>query len=566
ILCLKDPWAYFGKTGGGKMAVVFFNLTRSLSHSKGYNLLQSHLLQSPWFRERGAVVGSDVNPRIEFPIFEFVHASPYSKGYATIGHDVILALMDEVDDPSESEKQKMRILKAYESTVNRFTSRFVFDGESLGRFILVASKQEELSFLNTFIVKMKNDPSVFILDIPIWDARPSTDYSGKKFPVMVGDIYTPSEVLAYEENGEIRYEKKDVDEAIREGFEVIWVPVEYFTRFQRDTLGSLRDLAGISVSYLRKSKLFPSEKLLVDCYDSSKKDPVKKMVVTVGLEDDVNLIHYLDLSAIRVPKNIPRYIHVDIAYSGDGDALGLAMSCVKGWVKGTEQREEGTFKVVKHPVVETDFVMRIQGRPGDKIPLNKVRKLIIDLKKVYGFNIVLVTFDLGLLSEDSRQILTRIGINCDYLSLDRNPEIYRQFASLVEEKRWVCHRNEYLHFELVNLEDDTDRNKIDHPEEVVEVEFLEDGNTREIVLKGSKDSADAVAGSVYNAIKNCQTPPDVEVMKEVIDKSITKPLPPSGISEFWWVSKRSFKREKPTESEQKNQSITFKDIFKKAQR
>jgi len=337
-------------------------------------------------------------------------------------------------------------------------------------------------------------------------------------------------------------------------------------RFQRDIVGSLRDLAGISVSHLRKSKLFPSEKLLVDCYDSSKKDPVKKMVVTIGLEDDINLIHYLDLDVIRIPRNVPRYIHVDIAYSGDGDALGLAMSCVKGWMKGSEQEEEGTFRVVKHPVVETDFVLRVRGRTGDKIPLNKIRKLIIDLKKVYNFNIVLVTFDLGLLSEDSKQILSRIGINCDYLSLDRNPEIYRQFVSLVEEGRWVCHRNEYLHFELSNLENDTDRNKIDHPEEVVDVQFLEDGSTREVVLKGSKDSADAVVGSVYDAIKNCQSPPDVEIMKQVLSKTTEKPAPI--IPDFWWVDEGSLGRKKDEKEQEKSKKdqTTLKDIFRRMQR
>jgi len=566
-LCLRDPWKHFDKSAGGKMAIVFFNLTKSLGASRGFNLLQTYLTTSPWFQERGIVSGSSANPRIEFPLFEYRLASPYSKGFGTIGHDVLFADMDEVDDPTESDKQRMRVLKAYEATIRRFESRFVFDGESMGRFFLLASKQEQLSFLNTFIVKMKSSPNIHIVDIPIWEARSPRDYCGRKFPVMIGDVYTPSKLLGYvDEDGEVSFNKEEVGETVRNGFKVIDVPVEYYIDFQRDIVGALRDLAGISVSYIRKSKLFSSEKFLVDCYDPEKKDPVKKLTAMIGLDDDIDLTKYLDLSFIRISRNVPRYIHVDIAYSGDGDALGLGMSCVKGWQTEHREQEEGSFKGVKMPVAETDFGMRIKAPPGDKIPLNKVRKLILDLKNVYKFNIVLCTFDHKAMSEDSMQILARAGIKCDYLSLDKDSSIYRGFASLVVNQRWVCHRNNYLHFELVNLEDDPVTNKIDHPDEVVDIEFLEDGSTREVVLRGSKDISDAVVGSVYTAIKNCETPPDIEVMKDMFQKSKTAPV--GEMDEFWFLDKKYTKEDKKKPDGKgfaKDQASSFKDIFKKAQ-
>lgn len=572
VLNLLDPWKHFDLSAGGKMAIVFFNLTKSLSGSRGFNLLQTHLTKSPWFKERGIISSSTTNPRIEFPLFEYRLGSPYSKGFGTIGQDVIFASMDEVDDPSESIAQRMRVLKAYESTVRRFTSRFVFDGESIGKFFLVASKQEQLSFLNTFIVKMQNSPNIYIVDIPIWEAKSPRNYCGKKFPVMIGDVYTPSKLLAHlDEQGEIQYDKEEVNAVIREGFKVIHVPVEYYIDFQRDITGALRELAGVSVSYTRKSKLFPSEKLIVDCYDSTKKDPVKQLTVKIGLDDDIDLIKFLDLSAIRIPRNVPRYIHIDIAYSGDGDALGLGMSCIKGWTKENQELEDGSFKEIKMPVVETDLAMRIKAPPGDKIPLSKVRKMVLDLKNIHKFNIVLCTFDHRALSEDSKQILERAGIKCDYLSLDKigqgekKVSVYHSYADLVKEQRWICHRNEYLHFELVNLEEDPVTYKVDHPDEVVDIEILEDGDTREVVLRGSKDIADGVAGSVYDVIKNCETPPDVEIMKEMIKKSITEPVEKRDA--FWFLDR---KYKTPAESSKqekldKDQVSDFKRIFKKAQ-
>ena len=575
ILCLKDPWTYFGKTAAGKMAIVFFNLTQSLGTARGFGLLQSYLLKSPWFKERGRVCGSGQNPRIDFPIFEYVSGSPYSKGFGVQGHDIIAALMDEVDAPSESDKQRIRVLKAFEAGYRRFEGRFVSTSHiddrrlTLGKFFLVASKQETLSFLNTFVAKMKSSPNVYIVDISVWEAK-EDEHCGIKFPVMLGNIYVPSKVLGQGDRETFEVDQGAMDAALKNGFQILQVPIEYLGPCQRDIVGALRDYAGISITGLRKSKLFPSEKLIVDCYDFAKRDPVSMLTIETGLHDDVNFAEYMDFSAIRVPLNVPRFIHVDIAYSnrsGSGDALGIGMSCISGWTDRTVEDLEdgGMMKVEKSPIVETDFAMRIIGRPGDKIPLNKIRKFIIDLKKVYNFNVRLVTYDLDLLSEDSKQILERVGIKSESLSLDKSPQVYRGFRDLVHDKRWCCHRNEYLHFELVNLEDDPDKNKVDHPDDVVDIEYLENGDTRDVVTKGSKDVSDAVVGSVENALKSSVAPPSAEFIKA--SKKIAEHLRAPGVTH----SLLNIKSRVPPKVDEKEVPISkktstqFKNLFNKSQ-
>jgi len=534
ILCLKDPWKFFGKTDAGKMSIMFFNLTSSLGASRGFGLLQSYLLKSPWFKSKGIECGSGQHPRIEFSIFEYISGSPYSKGFGMQGHDVITALMDEVDSPSESDKQRVRVLRAFESGYRRFENRFVTQSTldhkklTIGKFFLVASKQAELSFLNTFVTKMKGSPNVYIVDIPIWEAKEAAEYCGIKFPIKLGNTYIPSKILGQENSeGVFVPDTVEVQKVKKAGFKVLWVPIEYLGDHQRDIVGALRDYAGISITAMRKSKLFPSEKLIVDCYDASRRNPVNRLTIEVGLQDDVNFAEYIDFSAIRIPRHVPRCIHVDIAYSGNGDALGLGMSCISGWESRTVEdlEEGGVMRIDKCPVVETELAMRIHGRSGDKIPLHKIRKFIVDLKVVYKFNVAMVTFDLDLLSEESKQILTRIGIPTGKLSLDTDPMIYRGFKDLVHDKRWRCFRNDYLHFELVNLEDDTIRNRIDHPAEVVDIEFLEDGNTQDVVLMGSKDVSDGVVGSVEGAIRLAKAPPSEEFIaatKKIAD-AIKKP-------------------------------------------
>ena len=524
ILHLKDPWRYFGLADGGKMVVSFFNLTKSLSQSKGFNLLMSYMIKSPWFRQRGHVKSIDP-PLIEIPLFDFVLASPYSRGFGIQGANVITGIMDEVDSPLESEKQKLRVLKAYEATVRRFESRFVVNGLSLGKLFLVASKQDELSFLEAFIEERKSSEKVIVFDFPLWEVK-DVGYSGEKFYVNVGNKYVPPKILETKEN---------VDKAKLEGFTVIEVPVEHREEFERDIIGSLRDLAGISVRHIRKAKLFPAEKFVDECWDEEKEEPVSKQTIEMGLEDKDELMFYIDVSKIRMLKEVPRAVHLDIALSGD--AAGLAMSGVAGWTEVTVERQDGTFATQKVPVVETDFVMRLKAREGDELPLFKIRKFVLWLKE-QGFNIVKFTADLRLASADTLQILQTAGLECQYKSVDRSSKPYLDFRDMVFEKRWVCHRNEYLRFELTNLEYDRETNKIDHPKKVKEAVLI-GGEVKEVVLEGSKDMADAVCGSVTGIVEEVmRNPPmDSEMMKNLLGRfgQKKKSSAPLEKQPFWWV-------------------------------
>lgn len=548
ILCLRDPWKFFRKSAGGKLAIVFYNLTKSLGNSQGFRLLMGHLTKSPWFLKHGTLCGTEQEPRIEFSSFEYLLSSPQSRGFGFIGKDVVLAIMDEVDDPLASEDQKAKVLALYNAGIRRLEDTFVWDGQTIGRFFLLASKQEKQSFLNTFVTEMKGAKQVYLKDIAIWDAKPVSEYCGDRFRVSLGDPFMPPRIMNSDQESE---------EEIRSGRQIIMVPVEYREKFDMDVIGSLRDFAGISVSCMRASKLFASESVLLRCY-TKPRNPVPMETIEIGLKDDINLIDFIDLTAIITPRNVPRYIHVDIAFSGD--ALGFGMSCINGWTKVNTMKPDGSFIVSKLPVAETDLAMRIKARLGDQIPIKKVRQLILDLKNRCGFNLALVTFDLRLASTDCRQILEEAGIKTDYFSVDKDPQVYRSFKDVANEGRWVCFHDKYLHFELANLEDDRKRNKIDHPDKVQDI-ILENGTTRDIVLPGSKDKADGVAGSVMKAIEDCKTLPDIEIMTKLYRAVLDAPKIESNIEPLLGIQpKTKMEEKKPTEKEKS----VYSDILKKA--
>jgi len=523
VLCLKEPWRYFNLASGSKMSIAFFNLTKTLSSSKGFSLLQSLLMNSSWFTERGILRGTK-DAYLEFPLFNYILASPYASGYGTVGEDVIAASMDEVDSALVSDKVKLKILKAYESTVRRFISRFVIDGESLGKFFLVASKQDTMSFIDTFVDEHKNSGRMFVVDIPIWEAKPEANYCGEKFKVSVGNVYNPPQILI---------EQSEVDLALSNGFEVIEVPVEYREDFNMDIVGALRDIAGKSIAGVSKSKLFPTEDIISNCYDPDRVNPITVSTIKIGLKDDIDLIHYLNLEAISLPLNVPRVIHIDIAYSGDGDALGIAMSGVCGWTDSDVETEEGTLATQKVPVVETDFAMRLKAPPGDQIPLHKARQFIFSLRKL-GFNIVKVTSDLRLMSADTTQLLERAGFDTGYFSLDKTIQGYLDFRNLVFEGRWVFFEHGFVHFELKNLIYDRTLQKIDHPDKVKDVVLLKEGGIKEVILLGSKDLSDAVVGSVIGAIKESEMPAAAGAMKHLV-KKVMSTTADDIKNKYWWV-------------------------------
>jgi hypothetical protein len=528
IGCLADPWQLFSKMDTGKLEVSFFNLTKSLSVSKGFSYMQNALIKSPWFRERGHIHGGQDNRIMDLPLYTWVLASPYARGFGTIGGNIVAGVMDEVDSPNESEGQRKRVLQAYEATVRRFESRFVVNSESLGRLFLVASKQDELSFLEIFVEEMKHSKKVVVFEKSQWEIFPKSNYSGEKFFVSVGDQYNPPKIV----------DKEEYDRHLKEGFRMVEVPIEHRFEFEQDAAGALRDIGGISVKGLRAGKLIPTERFIKDCFDDTKEDPIDAETIEVGLKDEERLIHHLDITKIRNNIRTPRAIHVDIAFTED--ALGLACSGVADWVELDVEEEEGTFKRQKFPIIETDFILRLKAREGDRIPMTAVHKFILDLRAA-GLNIQVVTFDLRLASEVTIQILEKAKITAGSLSMDKDPKPYLDFRNLLYDKRWICHPHKWLMFELKNLEYDKKRNKVDHPEKVKDMERLPGGEYRDVVVMGSKDVADAVAGSVYSAMINARGPVDIQKHIDTLRTLRSTSKAPAGLPEDWFIADKSKK-------------------------
>jgi len=439
----------------------------------------------------------------------FVHNS---RGFGITGREVVSAILDEVDSPMDPESQKERVVETYSAMFTRFQTRFAPNDYSIGKVFVVCSRQEENSFINTFIAQRqhsgKNDTLIY--DPSVWEAKPVGTYSEIKFPVFTGNQYTPPKII----------QESEVKQYIDDGHDLIYVPIDFKENFQTNIIRAMRDIAGRSVAGTHKYGLFPSESLISDCFDLTKIDPIPKQTIFTGQKDQLDLIHYINISDIRLPKSTPRYLHYDISFTGDASAV--SMCGVKDWKYVDIANPDGTFRQELSPIIETDFCMRIKALDGDRIPPAKVRKLVLDLRQM-GFNIAQFSADLQMASEDTLQILRSAGFKAEYISVDKSNKAYFDFRNLVCEKRWVCHKHQMLFFELKNLEVSPLTGKVDHPKKVQDVEFMDTGEANETVAEGSKDLSDSISASITQCLYANERPMDTQLMTNLLKRGSLAP-------------------------------------------
>ena len=185
-----------------------------------------------------------------------------------------------------------------------------------------------------------------------------------------------------------------------------------------------------------------------------------------------------NIERIRNPMlpHSPRYIHVDLALTRDYAAI--ASTYVMDYIEVyREDPSTGTVASYREPILFVEWVIYIKPKPNQEIPIYKIRDFIIELKKS-KFPLKIVSAD-GYQSALLLQDLRLAGIKTDVVSVDRDYNPYLNLKRAIYEKRIVLPRVSRLKEELLNLIDTG--KKIDHP------------------VTGSKDGADAVAGSVWLA-------------------------------------------------------------------
>jgi hypothetical protein len=176
-----------------------------------------------------------------------------------------------------------------------------------------------------------------------------------------------------------------------------------------------------------------------------------------------------------------RFIHIDLGLKRDRSAL--CMSHCAGF-----KEIKTSMGVENLPVINVDFVHSWEAAPGAEINFASVRQMIIELCR--KFDVAKVTFDRWQ-SIEMIQSLRSQSINADFHSVKKTD--YDTLMTTIYDTRLRGYWNELLvEEELLKLRLFAN-NKIDHPN------------------SGSKDLADALAGSVFTCIENMSVEMEIDI-------------------------------------------------------
>jgi hypothetical protein len=461
VLCLKDPQDYFNLLPGSRIAFMQMSTSEDQALQVIYSDIKARIEHAEWFVENYPH-DPKYTKQIRFP--KDVWILPGDSSETTFeGYNILAGILDEMDSHKVT-RDKDYAEQGFDTIHSRIASRFTDDaGEGhKGLIICIGQMKKGTGFAAKKYKEMLANPKAHVTRMTIWESlgwqrftnpdgtRKSFWYDRKRKTII------PTMLVEMVENPDI-----------------IEIPEAYRAQFENNPEKALRDLAGIPpetsdpfISLVHKIEGCSARWRLKHNADS----PVKLTTPTrVEFEDWFEA------------KNDPRkrVIHIDMATSGDGDSLGMAMGHVPEMVE-----IDGELK----PYIMIDCLIRLRAAAGQEIILSDVRNLIYRMKFDLGFRIVKTTID-GFQSTDTMQQLRKKRISAEHLSVDRTTLPYEDLREAIYEERidfpkYMVYlkpgdlKSVDIAYQELSRLTDTGK-KIDHPQD------------------GSKDVADAIAGVCY---------------------------------------------------------------------
>jgi len=462
LSCMRNPHAYFGLDTASEIMFIFQSINAGLAKQVDYERFKSMIETSPYFQKH---YNFDKNILSKLKFSNRIEVAPITgQETGAIGQNVIGGVIDELNfmavikDSTQSRDGGTydQAVSLYNSVSRRRKSRFMVRGSLPGVLCLVSSKRYPNQFTDVKIkeaakeIEETGSTSIYVYDKATWDVMPKEKFSGKWFKVYIGDDTKKPRVI----------DKGDTITADMEA-KIIKVPVEYRKEFETDIMNSLRDIAGVST--LATHPYMVNTDAVSGCFHKEHKSLLSRTEVDF-------VATQLEIYPERIiNKSDYRWVHIDLGVTGD--AAGFVM----GHVTGFKAILRGDMEEVL-PLVHVDCSLAIQPPKGGEIMFHKIRTLIYKLSEL-GVPIKWVSFD-SFQSVDSIQILKNKGYMCGRISMDRTCEPYDILKQAMYDDRVTLPEHKRLQVELVSLERDAKKDKIDHPP------------------AGTKDISDSLAGVV----------------------------------------------------------------------
>lgn len=454
VLCLRDPQDFYDLLPGSRIAFMQMSTSEDQAKETVFGDIKARIQYSDWFKDHPYDPGFKNQLRFEKDVWVLPGSSLET---SFEGYNILGGILDEADSHKVT-KDKNYGEVGWDTINGRIDSRF----QDRGFLLTVGQMKKANGFAANKYKELTEDSNSHTVRMTIWE---SLGWTHRQFQNSDGTHNS----FWYDIKRKVII-SKEVARLLGYPDNVIEIPEVYRKNFQNNPEKALRDLAGIpplagSAFISRADKI---------------EDAIQRWIDQFGDQSPVSedVSHPLIHDWLAEPTSLKRSVHIDIGYSVNGDAAGIAI----GHVSHLVDREEE----VNKPYFVIDAIVRVRAAQGSEVMLSDLRNYVYDFDR-RGFRIKHVTMD-GFQSVDTQQQLKKRKYNVQYLSIDRSKLPYEDLRDAIYEDRISL--PPYMTYlvagdgKLVNIvfkelsELEEDDKKIDHP------------------AKGSKDVADAIAGVV----------------------------------------------------------------------
>jgi hypothetical protein len=457
VLCLKDPQGYFNLLPGSRIAFMQMSTSAKQVIDVAFGDIFARIKYADWF-----VNNYPYDPKYT-KVIKFAKEIWIIPGDSTEtsfeGYNILGGILDEADSHKQTTEKDYADV-GYDTINSRIDSRF----QDRGFLLVIGQMKKKNGFAWRKYEEFKSDKkNSYTKRMSIWESL-----GWQKFLKSDGS----HDSFWYDSRRKVIVPSGIVTEVGLQSDNLIEIPTVYRHNFENNPEKALRDLAGIP-----PATNDPFISLVDRIYEAVDKWQERYNNIGSPVSDSPTRPKLADWFVCH--DNLKRAVHIDIAISGDGDALGLAM----GHVAAVEEID-GEIK----PYIVFDMLYRVKAAAGTEILLQDIRHMLYDLRDDRKFKVRTVTMD-GFQSTDTMQQLNRRRYHADYLSVDKNKNPYEDLREAIYERRIefppyftyiTPGGTERVQMAIKELEELTDTGKkIDHP------------------VDGSKDIADAMAGVVF---------------------------------------------------------------------
>jgi len=487
-----NPQVEFDLAPGSSIVFIMQSMSLALAKKVAFGQFADRLRVSPYFHKFFPFDTNFVS-ELRFPNNITVYPAGGSDT-AAIGMNVFGGVIDEMNFMARTrdsqfvkfthEQEYDQAERLYTTLIRRMQSRFMQHGRLPGKLIMISSVNYPGDFTDRKMeeareeIKKHGKTTIFVMKLSAWESLPKDRFSGETFLVEVGNELKMSRMI------------DSMPDAVDEE-DVIEVPIEYKSVFERDLPAALRDIAGVATGsthpfipyrhlinqaqlnfgeVMNGRQLFKQESCILSRIVGDPYDPEWEHLIDLDYVEDFVLNREQVFAA-----------HIDVGITQD--ALGIAIGRIIGdkllpSAKYYDERSQAFIEVkdMRAPIYQIDGLLQVTPPPSGEIDLELARDLILFLRSLFNLQWVsLDSYQSVMLIQSFRKMRIRSGV----LSVDVDMTPYAELKQAIKDERLLFPPHIVAARELREIEKNPTKNKIDHPQ------------------GGSKDVADAMAGCVY---------------------------------------------------------------------